>query len=111
VEHRPVKIVPFPNGELGVVWDDGHESYFGGHALRCACACAQCVDEMSGQKLLRDAAVPADVRALAVHPVGNYAVAIEWSDGHDTGIYTFEALRALCSCDACTRARRDGATP
>ena len=37
---EPVNITPFPNGELGVVWKDGHESYFPGHALRCACGCA-----------------------------------------------------------------------
>ena len=26
---------------------------------------------------------------------------IEWSDGHDSGIYTLEHLRALCQCDEC----------
>jgi DUF971 family protein len=98
---RPTRIAPFPNGEIGVVWQDGHESYFGGHALRCACACATCVDEMSGEKLLRDDRVPGDVQALEILPVGNYGVSIRWSDGHDTGIYTFERLRALCPCDRC----------
>jgi DUF971 family protein len=92
---RPVRITPFPNGEIGVAWEDGHESYYAGHALRCACACATCVDEMTGAKLLREAQVPADVRALSIHPVGNYGISVRWSDGHETGIYTFERLREL----------------
>jgi DUF971 family protein len=92
---RPVDIARFPNGEIGIRWDDGHESFFAAHALRCACACASCVDEMTGQKVLDDARVPQDVRALAIHPVGNYAVSIVWSDGHETGIYAFRRLREL----------------
>jgi hypothetical protein len=33
--------------------------------------------------------------------VGNYALAFAWSDGHSTGIYTFEYLRKLCPCPQC----------
>jgi DUF971 family protein len=98
---QPIKITPFPNGEIGVIWADRHESFFGGHALRCACACAKCVDEMSGRKTLRDESVALDVRAKEIHPVGNYGISILWSDGHDTGIYHFDRLRAFCACDDC----------
>ena len=35
------------------------------------------------------------VRIMGMKPVGNYAYGIEFSDGHDTGIYTFEYLREL----------------
>jgi len=95
---RATRITPFPNGELGIVWEDGHESYFPGHALRCACHCAECVEETSGRKMLRDESVPRDVRVLEIHPVGNYAIAIRWSDGHETGIYAYQRLRKLCPC-------------
>ncbi len=95
---RATRIAPFPNGEIGIVWEDGHESYFSGHYLRCACACAHCVDEMSGAKVLEDSRVPADVAPVELHPVGNYAFSVRWSDGHETGIYTFERLRRLCPC-------------
>jgi len=98
---RAVRISPLPNGEIGVVWADGHESYYSAHALRCACQCASCVDEMSGRKILRDDRVPREVRALEIHPVGNYGVSVLWSDGHDTGIYTFARLRRLCPCAEC----------
>jgi DUF971 family protein len=95
---RPVRVSPFPNHELGVVWSDGHESYYPGFALRCACACAKCVDEVTGRKLLREERVPRDVRVVEVHFVGNYGVSFVWSDGHDTGIYEFQRLRSLCPC-------------
>ena len=89
---RPVNVTPFPNGEIGIVWDDGRESYYRGYDLRCACSCATCVDEVTGEKLLQDERVPRDVHALGIYPVGNYGISIRWSDGHDTGIYTFERL-------------------
>ena len=92
---RPKQISPFPNGEIGIIWEDGHESYLDGHALRCACTCATCVDEMSGKKVLRDETVPRDVKIRELHPVGNYGVSVAWTDGHDSGIYTFEHLREL----------------
>jgi DUF971 family protein len=98
---RPTNVMPFPNGEIGVVWDDGHESYYPGRYLRCACACASCVDEVSGEKTLDDDRVPRDIHARAIHAVGNYGMSIAWSDGHETGIYTFERLRALCPCESC----------
>jgi len=95
---RATRITPFPNGHLGIVWEDGHESYFPGHPLRCACHCAECVEETTGRKMLRDEAVPQDVHVLELHPVGNYAISIRWSDGHETGIYTYQRLRKLCPC-------------
>ena len=98
---RPVNDTPFPNGQIGIVWSDDHESIYDGHAVRCACACATCVDEMSGRKVLRDDAVPRDGGATAIHPVGNYGLAVHWSDGHDTGIYTFDRLRGMCPCEEC----------
>ncbi len=36
-------------------------------------------------------------------PVGRYAYKITWSDGHDTGIFTLEHLRALCECPECQK--------
>ncbi len=98
---RPLRIAPFPNGELGIVWADGHESNYPGHPLRCACSCALCVEEGTGRKVLRAELVPRDVQSVDVKPVGRYGINIRWSDGHNTGIYTFERLRELCPCGTC----------
>jgi DUF971 family protein len=85
---------------LRIVWQDGHESLYPVRVLRLGCLCANCVEEGSGRRLLREEDVPPDVRPVNISPVGRYAFAFSWSDGHDTGIYTFENLRSLCPCCA-----------
>jgi DUF971 family protein len=59
------------------------------------------VDEMSGRPLLDPVAVPEDVRPLSLALVGAYGLRVQWSDGHGTGIYTFERLLASCPCTLC----------
>ena len=83
---------------LRIVWKDGHESVYPVRLLRLACRCARCIEEGTGQPLLREDDVPMDVKPVNISPVGRYALQFSWSDGHDTGIYTFENLRALCPC-------------
>ena len=77
------------------LWEDAHRSPFPHRYLRLRCPCANCIDEMSGAPRLDPATVPADVRPVNVRSVGNYAISIKWSDGHDTGIYSFERLKEL----------------
>jgi DUF971 family protein len=36
-----------------------------------------------------------------VEPVGNYAFRINWSDGHSSGIYSYDRFRKICPCAAC----------
>ncbi len=90
-----------------ITWEGGHVSNFDGRALRVLCPCAHCVEEMTGRKLLDPSTVPDEVQALDKQEMGNYAVQFLWSDGHFTGIYTYEALRAMCPCEEC-RAKRGG---
>ncbi len=66
--------------------------HYPARALRLACPCAACVDEMSGRRTLDPATIPADVHVDSLELVGAYGVRIRWSDGHGTGIYTFELL-------------------
>ena len=80
---------------LAIVWADGHESRYDVRELRLACGCAHCVDEWSGEGRLDPASVPADVHPLRIEPVGRYAIQLEWSDGHSSGIYPFRRLREL----------------
>lgn len=87
---------------LLIEWDEaGHQGFYPARPLRLACPCAACVDEMSGRPLLDPASVGADVRPLSVALVGAYGLRVQWSDGHATGIYTFQRLRAMCPCPAC----------
>ena len=64
-------------------------------------ACAACVDEFTGARRLDPATVPADVHALTTGTIGRYALNFRWSDGHDSGIYTYARLRSLCECPQC----------
>jgi ATP-binding protein involved in chromosome partitioning len=80
---------------LSIRWADGAESVLDVRALRLACACARCVDEWTGRATLDAAGVPADVHPLRIRSVGRYAIQIDWSDGHDSGIYPFRRLREL----------------
>jgi DUF971 family protein len=67
--------------------------------LRDACPCASCIEEFTGRKILDPATIPADIRALEVRPVGSYAVQIAWSDGHSSGIYSWDTLRRISGVD------------
>ena len=80
---------------LSVLWEDGHRDDFDVRDLRLACRCALCIEEMSGRPLLDPTSVRPDVAPRTITSVGNYAITVNWSDGHSTGIYSFEWLRAL----------------
>jgi len=80
---------------LSVLWEDGQRNDFDVRDLRLACRCALCVEEMSGRPLLDPKSVRPDVTPRTITSVGNYAIQVSWSDGHSTGIYSFEHLRAF----------------
>ncbi len=64
-------------------------------ALRRACRCAHCVEEFSGRPLLRPEDVPENVYPAKIQAMGNYAVAIQWSDGHSSSIYPYDLLLTM----------------
>ena len=88
-------------GGFSITWPDGHVSVYDPKPLRLACRCAHCEDEWTGERRVTAAAIPDDIVLLEYRPVGRYGYQLTWSDGHNTGIYTFERLRELCACDAC----------
>lgn len=84
-----------------VTWNDGHFSSYPSWYLREKCMCAACVEEFTGRRKIVQGSIPSTVERVSVSPVGNYALQFGWSDGHNTGIYTFEYLRQLCPCSEC----------
>jgi DUF971 family protein len=83
------------DGTLHVRWNDGKESRFAAKFLRGHCPCAECVEEWSGKRMVGEAQVADDVKPRGMHEVGRYAMQIEWSDGHSTGIYSWDYLCKL----------------
>jgi ATP-binding protein involved in chromosome partitioning len=101
----PEEIVGLLRSTITFTWPDGHKTTYPARALRLRCRCAACVEEMSGAPLLDEASVPATVRAQRIEMMGQYAIQIGWTDGHDTGIYNFRDLRANCPCAECLARR------
>jgi DUF971 family protein len=93
---EPLEIGPSADeSRLRIEWKDGVTSEYLPRYLRLLCPCAGCVDEMSGVRTLTEEMVDAGVYPTAIHYVGRYAIQCVWSDGHSTGIYTFEYLRGI----------------
>ena len=98
---RPAKIeLDGERGELVIVWKGGGESRHALVELRQHCPCAMCREQRAQDDmqegeltLLEGEAATATAAARDFVNVGRYGIRIVWADGHDTGIYTFEALR------------------
>lgn len=80
---------------LFITWNDGETGRFPVRDLRLSCPCAACVNEWTGERMLDPAKVKADVKPTRLNAVGRYALAIAWSDGHRTGIYSYDYLKKI----------------
>ena len=106
---KPKQISEFSDTTLLIVWNDGHESLYLYEDLRNACPCASCSGSgKSGRKgkssFKRTIPIGADstnIRPNEIEDIGLYAIRFKWNDRHETGIYTFDYLRELCTCDEC----------
>ena len=96
---------------MEIVWKDGHQSHWDFVWLRHACPCATCLQEREAVGRKPGEAPPqpvsllpmykAPVRPEVVEPTGNYAMSFHWSDGHKSGIYSWDYLRRWCQCEQC----------
>ncbi len=80
---------------LGITWTDGHESVYNVKMLREKCPCANCIDEWTGEKRIKEGDIKDTIRPIKINSVGLYAIQFAWNDGHDTGLYSHEYLRSL----------------
>jgi len=101
----PARVSVSKSKGVTIEWRDGHRSQYSLQHLRDHCPCASCAGTHG--------AAPASPspfpifkpapRLEAVEQAGNYALRFIWSDGHDTGIYTWDHLRSICPCPECAR--------
>ncbi len=82
-----------------IVWGDDHQAEYGNRYLRDNCPCAEC-HEQTGRSL-PIVGQEEDVYPVQISAVGRYAISMQWSDGHDSGIYSYRTLRHLCPCTKC----------
>jgi len=97
---EPREIMQEGNAGLRITWADDRVCQFQAPQLRRACPCAQCVNEWTGQRTLKPEAVSDELEIKDLSIVGRYALNFIWSDGHETGIYSFRYLRELCEQDS-----------
>jgi DUF971 family protein len=84
-------------GVFEITWSDGSSYRLPFKLVRAECPCAQCVHEITGERIIQPEWVPEDIHPVELGHSGNYALTIRWSDGHASGIFTWERLHALCS--------------
>ena len=125
-----IKIHVSTGAGVDITWADGHASHYDFPYLRDACPCATCNDEREKKAEAErkdtnsphahggSSAIPLPTtspvfpmfkpkaRAQSATSVGNYAIQINFSDGHNTGIYSYDQLRSICPCQACAAAFR-----
>ena len=92
---------------IKIDWKDGHHSDYGLTYLRDKCPCATCTGATarlpaSPRRTTRSRCSSRRSKMLGVEPVGNYAIRINWSDGHNSGIYSFDHFREICPCPECS---------
>jgi DUF971 family protein len=97
---QPTSIKRSNETTLSIMWDDGAQFTVPLELLRDRCPCALCAGEtlLLGKHVQGQPGpiLPGRNELGALKPVGTYALGAEWRDGHNTGLYTFEHLRAVC---------------
>jgi len=92
---EPRQIIEENDSEITINWSDETESRYHAADLRKACPCAGCVNEWTGEKTLKTDLVADDLSFSSIAVVGRYALNFNFSDGHDTGIFSFQYLKQL----------------
>ena len=95
---------------LKIDWNDGHRSEYTVAYLRDQCPCASCTGAHGTEPQKSSYSAPPNpfqmfkptLKMNSVEEMGHYAIRILWSDGHNTGIYSFDHLRRICPCPQCT---------
>lgn len=90
--------------KLEIEWSDGHACLYTIAYLRAMCPCAQCKIVREGEQKAKKkpllTILPGNyakpLTAVGAELVGNYALRIDWSDSHGSGIYSFDYLRQIC---------------
>ncbi|MEM7183429.1 MAG: DUF971 domain-containing protein [Spirochaetota bacterium] len=91
--HTIPKTISYDSDSLFITWKDGFESTYSLLDLRKKCPCATCRGGHGG-KIGTATGHITEIGLVAWRKVGRYALNFTWSDNHDTGIYTYDNLRA-----------------
>ncbi|MGJ5818682.1 gamma-butyrobetaine hydroxylase-like domain-containing protein [Paludibaculum fermentans] len=115
----PLHLAVSKSKGIKIDWSDGHKSDYSCELLRDECPCATCTGAHGTEPQRTDYSKPAPaadpfqmykpkIRMNNIEEVGTYAVRIDWNDGHNAGIYSYEHLRRICPCAECMKLRQEG---
>ena len=93
---EPREIKHEDDSTVRITWGDDRECRYRAAELRRSCPCAQCVNEWTGERMLKPETISEEIEIKEMSIVGRYALNFRWNDGHETGIYSFRYLRELC---------------
>ena len=94
-QHMPINI-DVNEKQLEITWTTTDLRKYPSAILRSHCQCAACVSEVTGDVLIdRKKIAATEMTITYAQPQGNYGVALGFSDGHNTGIYTYEFLFSM----------------
>jgi DUF971 family protein len=97
-DEQPSAIKAFrDDGVLEITWPSLGVRRISFKTLRANCPCAGCVDEFTGIRALNVDAIRPDIAPARIELCGNYALKIEWTDGHSTGLYTWQRLAEIAN--------------
>lgn len=80
---------------LELLYADGTDKLFSAEFLRVHSPSAEVRGHGKGQEILQTG--KRQVKIVNLEPVGNYAIKLSFSDGHDTGIYSWSYLAELAT--------------
>jgi len=92
---KSIPTITCDDKNIQLKWEDGREQTVSNFILRLNSQDALSINEITGEKLIKEEDIPNDIKATKVTPLGNYALGIEWSDGHKAGIYTYALIDSL----------------
>ena len=118
IQAEPEHIAISKSKGIQIDWKDGHHSSYTLAYLRDECPCASCTGAHGTEPQKTDYSAPQastpfplfkpTLKMVEVEEVGHYAFRIGWSDGHNTGIYSYDHLRKICPCQECKWRSQEG---
>jgi ATP-binding protein involved in chromosome partitioning len=93
---RPDQIDQISTDVLMITWNNGKKCIYRTRVLRDNCPCALCREEREDKnplKVLKNNRSLVELKSWRW--IGNYAIGLEWTDAHDSGIYTYDFLFGL----------------
>ncbi len=87
--------IEFNAEEIHLRWSNGEDIRVKNRDLRLSCGCALCINEMTGEKIFKKETIRPDIQPKEIFTLGNYAIGINWNDGHSSGIYPYKSIREV----------------